>query len=173
MWHCAPVGRVAQVARINRRRLSRAGGPEGSVGAAVSLRRYDRHWTPVHLDVVVKDVEAALARMIAAARMLRQRSRPRLGAKSLRSPTRSGMEARFSAGDDGDPRQRVAGRADSARPRGPPCRDHRPHRPGEGDQCRRPFTILSAHRAVHIKKIAFHRVYPVGNNSVPPGCFRR
>jgi hypothetical protein len=26
---------------------------------------------------------------------------------------------------------------------------------------------------VHIKKIAFHRVYPVGNNSVPPGCFRR
>ena len=36
--------------------------PEGSVGAAVSLRRYDRHWTPVHLDVVVEDVEAALAR---------------------------------------------------------------------------------------------------------------
>lgn len=27
--------------------------PEGSVGAAESLRRYDRHWTPVHLDVVV------------------------------------------------------------------------------------------------------------------------
>ena len=40
--------------------------PEGSVGAAVSLRRYDRHWTPVHLDVVVADVEAALARAIAA-----------------------------------------------------------------------------------------------------------
>jgi len=40
--------------------------PEGSVGAAVSLRRYDRHWTPVHLDEVVKDVEAALARAIAA-----------------------------------------------------------------------------------------------------------
>jgi uncharacterized glyoxalase superfamily protein PhnB len=40
--------------------------PEGSVCAAVSLRRYDRHWTPVHLDVIVEDVEAALARAIAA-----------------------------------------------------------------------------------------------------------
>jgi len=39
---------------------------EGSAGAAVSLRRYDRHWTPVHLDVVVDDVEAALARSVAA-----------------------------------------------------------------------------------------------------------
>ena len=39
---------------------------EGSVGAAARLRRYDRHWTPVHLDVVVEDVEAALARSIAA-----------------------------------------------------------------------------------------------------------
>jgi predicted enzyme related to lactoylglutathione lyase len=40
--------------------------PEGSVGAAASLRRYDRHWTPTHLDVVVEDVEAALTRAIAA-----------------------------------------------------------------------------------------------------------
>jgi predicted enzyme related to lactoylglutathione lyase len=40
--------------------------PEGSVGAAVSLRRYGRHWTPVHLDVVVDDVEAALVRATAA-----------------------------------------------------------------------------------------------------------
>ena len=40
--------------------------PEGSVGAAASVRRYDRHWTAVHLDVVVEDVEAALARSIAA-----------------------------------------------------------------------------------------------------------
>jgi hypothetical protein len=36
------------------------------VGAAMSLRRYDRHGTRVHLDVVVEDVEAALARAIAA-----------------------------------------------------------------------------------------------------------
>jgi uncharacterized glyoxalase superfamily protein PhnB len=40
--------------------------PEGSIGAAGNLRRYDRHWTPVHLDVVVEDVGAALARAIAA-----------------------------------------------------------------------------------------------------------
>jgi predicted enzyme related to lactoylglutathione lyase len=39
---------------------------EGSAGAAASLRHYDRHWTPVHLDVVVDDIEAALARALAA-----------------------------------------------------------------------------------------------------------
>jgi predicted enzyme related to lactoylglutathione lyase len=40
--------------------------PEGSIGAARGLRRYDRHWTPMHLDVVVEDIGAALARAIAA-----------------------------------------------------------------------------------------------------------
>jgi predicted enzyme related to lactoylglutathione lyase len=39
---------------------------EGSAGAGASLRRYDRHWTPVHLDVVVDDLEAALSRALAA-----------------------------------------------------------------------------------------------------------
>jgi catechol 2,3-dioxygenase-like lactoylglutathione lyase family enzyme len=29
-------------------------------------RRYDRHWTPVHLDVVVDDLERALARAVEA-----------------------------------------------------------------------------------------------------------
>jgi len=29
-------------------------------------RTYDRHWTPVHLDLVVADVDAALARAVAA-----------------------------------------------------------------------------------------------------------
>ena len=38
----------------------------GSVGAAGQARDYARHWTPVHLDVVVADVEAALARALAA-----------------------------------------------------------------------------------------------------------
>jgi predicted enzyme related to lactoylglutathione lyase len=28
------------------------------------VRRYDRHWTPVHLDFVVDDVDAAVARMV-------------------------------------------------------------------------------------------------------------
>jgi len=40
--------------------------PEGSFGAGKDPRRYGRHWTPVHLDVVVDDVEAALARAVAA-----------------------------------------------------------------------------------------------------------
>ena len=40
--------------------------PAGSLAAAADRRRYDRHWTPVHLDVVVTDLDAALARALAA-----------------------------------------------------------------------------------------------------------
>lgn len=40
--------------------------PAGSVGAGTDPRRYDRHWTPVHVDVVVDDIEAALHRAVAA-----------------------------------------------------------------------------------------------------------
>lgn len=40
--------------------------PAGSVGAGRDLRRYERHWSPVHLDVVVDDLDAALARALAA-----------------------------------------------------------------------------------------------------------
>ncbi len=36
--------------------------PTGTRG----LRSYERHWTPVHLDVVVDDVDAAVARAVAA-----------------------------------------------------------------------------------------------------------
>lgn len=38
----------------------------GSVGASTSTRDYGRHWSPVHLDVVVDDLDAALIRAIAA-----------------------------------------------------------------------------------------------------------
>ena len=38
----------------------------GTVGAGGDLRRYERHWTPFHLDVVVDDVDAAVERAIAA-----------------------------------------------------------------------------------------------------------
>lgn len=38
----------------------------GTVGAAHDLRRYDRHWSPVHFDVVVDDVDAAVDRAVAA-----------------------------------------------------------------------------------------------------------
>jgi predicted enzyme related to lactoylglutathione lyase len=40
--------------------------PAGSLGAGADVRRYERHWTPVHLDVVVDDVEAAVIRAVAA-----------------------------------------------------------------------------------------------------------
>jgi len=35
-----------------------------------AVRSYDRHWTPVHLDLVVEDVEAALARALEAGAVL-------------------------------------------------------------------------------------------------------
>lgn len=38
----------------------------GTVGAGGDRRRYGRHWSPVHLDVVVDDIDAALARAVAA-----------------------------------------------------------------------------------------------------------
>ena len=38
----------------------------GSIGAGASLRTYDRHWTPVHLDVIVYGIESALLRAVAA-----------------------------------------------------------------------------------------------------------
>lgn len=40
--------------------------PRGTRGAGEDLRRYDRHWTPIHLDIVVDDIGAAEARAIAA-----------------------------------------------------------------------------------------------------------
>lgn len=43
--------------------------PEGSLGAGGDARRYGRHWTPIHLDMVVDDVEAALAKAVAAGAM--------------------------------------------------------------------------------------------------------
>lgn len=38
--------------------------------ASGSLRSYERHWTPVHLDFVVDDVDAAVARAVAAGAVL-------------------------------------------------------------------------------------------------------
>jgi predicted enzyme related to lactoylglutathione lyase len=38
----------------------------GTVGAGSDLRRYVRHWTPVHPDIVVEDVDAAVERAVAA-----------------------------------------------------------------------------------------------------------
>lgn len=38
----------------------------GTAGAANRAREYGRHWTPVHCDLVVDDLDAALIRAIAA-----------------------------------------------------------------------------------------------------------
>jgi lactoylglutathione lyase len=38
----------------------------GSIAAGAAARHYGRHWTPVHLDVVVSDIEATRRRALAA-----------------------------------------------------------------------------------------------------------
>lgn len=40
--------------------------PDGSEGAGGQPRSYARHWTPLHVDVVVEDLDAALATALAA-----------------------------------------------------------------------------------------------------------
>ena len=40
--------------------------PAGSAGAGAQKRDYGRHWTPVHLDFVVKDIRAAVRQAVAA-----------------------------------------------------------------------------------------------------------
>ncbi|QPF88818.1 VOC family protein [Bradyrhizobium commune] len=42
----------------------------GTLGAGNDPRRYDRHWTPLHLDVVVDDVDAAVERALRAGAVL-------------------------------------------------------------------------------------------------------
>ncbi|QIO34273.1 VOC family protein [Bradyrhizobium sp. 1(2017)] len=42
----------------------------GTVGAGGDRRRYERHWTPVHVDVVVDDVDAAVERALRAGAVL-------------------------------------------------------------------------------------------------------
>jgi predicted enzyme related to lactoylglutathione lyase len=39
---------------------------DGTIGAAGQSRIYSRHWTPVHLDVVVDDIDAAVLRAMDA-----------------------------------------------------------------------------------------------------------
>ena len=45
--------------------------PAGGAATATGARRtYERHWTPVHLDFVVDDVDAVVARAVAAGALL-------------------------------------------------------------------------------------------------------
>ncbi|MET4390262.1 putative enzyme related to lactoylglutathione lyase [Bradyrhizobium sp. F1.4.3] len=42
----------------------------GTLGAGRDRRRYERHWTPLHIDVVVDDVDAAVERAVRAGAVL-------------------------------------------------------------------------------------------------------
>lgn len=44
--------------------------PPGSVGAAGQPRSFARHWCPLHLDLVVEDIEAGVARALKAGAVL-------------------------------------------------------------------------------------------------------
>ena len=44
--------------------------------ASAATRDYRRHWTPVHLDFVVQDIDAAVARATAAGASLEEAPRP-------------------------------------------------------------------------------------------------
>jgi len=46
-----------------------------TLGAGADLRRYHRHWTPIHFDVVVEDLDAALARAVDAGAIVEQAPR--------------------------------------------------------------------------------------------------
>lgn len=47
----------------------------GSVGAGTSRRTYERHWTPIHFDVVVDDIGDAVARAVDAKAVVEQEVR--------------------------------------------------------------------------------------------------
>lgn len=44
----------------------------GTMGAGGDHRRYERHWTPVHPDIVVDDLDSAVARAVAAGAVLEE-----------------------------------------------------------------------------------------------------
>jgi predicted enzyme related to lactoylglutathione lyase len=60
-------GGVAEMAGASSRVYLLTKPPGGSASAAAALPRdYGRHWTPVHLEFVVDDVEAAVTRAVGA-----------------------------------------------------------------------------------------------------------
>jgi predicted enzyme related to lactoylglutathione lyase len=56
--------------------------PRADLGTTQVSRHYDRHWTPVHLDFIVPDLDAMVARLIARGgtldRAIRQREYGRI-----------------------------------------------------------------------------------------------
>lgn len=53
--------------------------PAGSIASprAAAVRDYSRHWTPIHLDCVVEDLDAAVKRAVAAGATLDREIQPR------------------------------------------------------------------------------------------------
>lgn len=51
--------------------LVKAAGTRASADST-EVRNYQRHWTPVHLDIVVDDIDAAVARALTAGAKLEQ-----------------------------------------------------------------------------------------------------
>ncbi|ATQ42045.1 VOC family protein [Caulobacter mirabilis] len=45
----------------------------GTTGAGGDPRRYDRHWSPVHLDILVEDLDMAVDRATAAGALVERR----------------------------------------------------------------------------------------------------
>ena len=99
--------------------------PAGSIGAAAALRRYDRHWTPVHFDVAVDDIEPRSPARSPPARGPKPKSASTRGARSRSWPTRSATaSASLSSSAAATTRSRRTG-ADrlaphAARPLAPP-----------------------------------------------------
>ncbi len=77
-------GRWANTAHLLQNEAGSAATEDGDV------RDYERHWTPLHLDWVVEDIDAALMRAVAAGAMLEQPVRERRWAVSPCWPIRSG-----------------------------------------------------------------------------------
>lgn len=55
--------------------LAKAAG-SAATSATSQLRDYRRHWTPVHLDIVVDNIDAAVERAVAAGATLEQAVKP-------------------------------------------------------------------------------------------------
>ena len=87
--------------------------------------------TPVRRD---PDRRGARVRRRPAARVRRAPRRAARGARRTPDAARRGGAPGVPRGDPLGPRVGVDGRTRAARPAGPPRRDHRPHRPQDGDQ---------------------------------------
>lgn len=55
----------------------------GTKGAPGGIRSYERHWTPVHLDVIVDDLDPAVKRAVAAGARVEHSAKNAIWGKSV------------------------------------------------------------------------------------------